>query len=88
YFKDVFQRNSLPENMPIIKWSGEKQKPIVDLLVELKLLESKSAARKMIQNEGVRLNQIKVSDMNFMVNLEEGLVVQVGKRKINQITLK
>jgi tyrosyl-tRNA synthetase len=56
--------------------------------VELKLLESKSAARKMIQNGGVRLNQTKVNDITLNVELEDGLIIQIGKRKIHRISLK
>ncbi|WEG14536.1 tyrosine--tRNA ligase [Pullulanibacillus sp. KACC 23026] len=88
YFRDVFQKKAIPETIPLIKWSGTKQMPISDLLMALDLIESKTAARKMIQNGGVRLNQTKVKDNQLMVGLEEGLIIQIGKRKMVRITMQ
>lgn len=80
-FKAVFQRGALPDDIPVVKWDGEKEMPIVDLLVELNLQKSKTEARKMIQNGGVRINEVKVSDIDLLVNIKEEPVIQVGKRK-------
>lgn len=85
-FKAVFQNKALPESIPTVNWSGDKQIPIVDLLIQLSLQKSKSEARKMIQNGGVRLNQEKVEDINFIVTIEERLILQIGKRKYIQIS--
>jgi len=80
-FKAVFQRGALPDDIPVVKWQGEMEMPIVDLLTELKLQKSKTEARKMIQNGGVRINEEKVSDINLLVDIKEEPIIQVGKRK-------
>lgn len=80
-FKAVFQRRSLPENIPVVKWQGNGTIPLVDLLVELKMQPSKTEARKMIQNGGVRINEVKIRDLNKLVNIKEEPIIQVGKRK-------
>lgn len=80
-FISVFQKRSLPNDIPVVKWHGEQEMPIVDLLVELKLQTSKTEARKMIQNGGVRINEGKVSDIHLLVNIREQPIIQVGKRK-------
>ncbi|MGV3464170.1 MAG: tyrosine--tRNA ligase, partial [Heyndrickxia sp.] len=86
-FKAVFQRRSLPENIPVVKWQGDKEIPLVDLLVELKLQTSKTEARKMIQNGGVRVNEVKVSDIHHSVNTMELPIIQVGKRKFIKLEI-
>ncbi|KYG26688.1 tyrosine--tRNA ligase [Alkalihalobacillus trypoxylicola] len=85
YFQTVFQKGSLPDDIPEVKWDGEKQIWIVDLLVELKLQGSKGEARRMIQNGGVKINTEKVTDVQMQVDIEAGLIIQVGKRKFVKI---
>ncbi|AWM18931.1 tyrosine--tRNA ligase [Bacillus inaquosorum] len=80
-FKTVFQENSLPEDIPAVKWEGEKAPAVVDLLVTLKLLSSKSEARRMIQNGGVRINGEKITDIHADAEIKENMIIQVGKRK-------
>lgn len=80
-FKAVFQKKSLPDEIPVVKWQGEKEIPITELLVDLKLLKSKTEARKMIQNGGVRVNTEKVNDTHLLVNTVNEPIIQVGKRK-------
>jgi tyrosyl-tRNA synthetase len=86
HFKTVFQKGSLPEDIPVVEWKGDTEIGILDLLVELKLQSSKSEARRMIQNGGVRLNEEKVSDVNLQVTITEGLILQVGKRKFVKLS--
>ncbi|WP_017726557.1 tyrosine--tRNA ligase [Halalkalibacterium ligniniphilum] len=85
YFTTVFQNRSLPTDLPEVEWGGAETVWIVDLLVELKLQASKGEARRMIQNGGVKLNGEKVEDVQLQVQIEDGLIVQVGKRKFAKI---
>ena len=84
-FKAVFQKGTLPNDIPIVEWRGDKNVPLVELLVELNLQESKTQARKMIQNGGIKINAVKVLDADLQVKITDGLVVQVGKRKFVQL---
>ncbi|WP_100408214.1 tyrosine--tRNA ligase [Bacillus solitudinis] len=88
YFETVFQKRSLPTDIPEVIWGGETELWIVDLLVELKMMASKGEARRMIQNGGVKLNGEKVTDVQYKVNIENGLIVQVGKRKFTRLMIK
>ncbi len=81
HFKTVFQKGSLPEDIPVIEWNGEKEVNILDLLFELNLQSSKSEARKMILNGGIRVNKEKISDIHLQVSITDNLIIQVGKRK-------
>ncbi len=80
-FKTVFQENSLPEEIPAVNWKGEKKMAIIDMLVKLELLSSKSEARRMIQNGGVRINGEKITDIHADAVIKENMIIQVGKRK-------
>jgi tyrosyl-tRNA synthetase len=80
-FKAVFQKGSIPNDIPIIEWVGEKSIPIIELLIHLKLQSSKTEARKMILNGGVKIDKIKVENINQQVKIVDGIIIQVGKRK-------
>ncbi|MED4921100.1 S4 domain-containing protein [Weizmannia sp. CD-2023] len=71
----------MPAHIPVMLWDGDKTINIIDLLVQLKLQPSKSEARKMTQNGGIRINGEKVKDIHDAVHVTDGLIIQVGKRK-------
>ena len=65
---------------------------IIDLLVEAKIASSKSEARRLIEQNGISLNQEKINDINFIVTdadlKDNALVLQKGKKvflKVNFI---
>ncbi|QQK77336.1 tyrosine--tRNA ligase [Salicibibacter cibarius] len=87
YFQTVFQKRALPDDMPAVEWRGEATIPIIDLLVELGMQPSKGEARKMIQNGGVKINEEKVHDIKKEVTVEDGMIVQVGKRKFTKLSV-
>ncbi|MFC0237232.1 tyrosine--tRNA ligase [Fictibacillus phosphorivorans] len=87
HFISVFQQGSLPSDIPVIQWNGSLEISIIDLIVELKMLSSKSEARRMILNRGVKVDNEKVEDASSCLILSEGMVIQVGKRKFVKITL-
>ncbi|MBU7591412.1 tyrosine--tRNA ligase [Metabacillus halosaccharovorans] len=80
-FVSIFQKGAMPDEIQVVTWKGEQEISIIDLLVELKLLSSKSEARRMIDNRGVKLDGNKVEDASLKITITDGLVVQVGKRK-------
>ncbi|MBT2641908.1 tyrosine--tRNA ligase [Bacillus sp. ISL-41] len=81
HFISVFQKGSLPDDIPVIEWDGDKEISIIDLLVGLKLLSSKSEARRMIDNKGVKVNGEQVGNHQLTLIVTDGLIIQVGKRK-------
>lgn len=85
HFKNVFQRKQLPDHIKEVTWPGEQQVLITNLLVELKLMSSKSEARRMVENGGIQVNSQKVLDPAEMVLLENGTIIQVGKRKFVKV---
>jgi len=54
---------------------------IVDLLVSTGLVRSKSQARRLIAQGGVRVDGDRVESIDLMVPVRDGMVLQVGKRR-------
>lgn len=61
---------------------------LVDLLVETKLAASKSEARRLIQQGGVKINGERQDNPNKIVNLEKELLLRVGKMKYLRVSSK
>lgn len=90
-FITVFQQRDLPTDIPEMVLETSKLEEgsiwIVQLLADLKLVPSNGEARRMIQGGGVRIDQEKVSDVQLRVVPQDGMVLQVGKRKFAKIKL-
>lgn len=78
-FVRVFQRRELPSEMP--KYRLNAPANIVDLLVDSQLAQSKSEARRLIEQGGVRLNDEPITDLEAVVEVSEPAVLRVGKRR-------
>ncbi|MFH1444209.1 MAG: tyrosine--tRNA ligase [Candidatus Peregrinibacteria bacterium] len=81
-FDRVFKNKGLPEDMPEVK--VKKGTLLVDVLVSSKLVTSKSEARRVIEQGGVKLNKKVIQSIEQVV--EEG-TVQVGKRKFARLSV-
>ncbi|UFJ41559.1 tyrosine--tRNA ligase [Brevibacillus humidisoli] len=91
HFKTVFQQRALPTDIPEVTLQADSyldgEAGIVNLLFELKLVGSKGEARRMVQQGAVKVNQEKVDDVEQVIRLQDGLIVQVGKRKFAKLKL-
>jgi tyrosyl-tRNA synthetase len=84
HFKSIFQiPGGLPENMEKILVRDEPL--IVDFLAGHKLVSSKSEARRLIEQGGLRLSGQPVEDVNARLAFKDEAVVQVGKRKFVRV---
>ncbi|MCW5881016.1 MAG: tyrosine--tRNA ligase [Anaerolineae bacterium] len=77
-FATVFQQRELPEDMPSLKLDGTGS--IVDIMVQAQLVASKSEARRLIEQGGVKLDGERVDSVAFEVPDRAG-ILQVGRRK-------
>lgn len=76
-FESTFQQKETPEDLPTYHLA--KNQPISEVLVASGLAKSKSEARRLIDQRGVKLNQEVVSTPDTSVGA--GDVIQVGPRK-------
>lgn len=87
HFRTVFQQGALPDDIPEQVWTGEPTANIIDLLQEVKLVPSRSEARRMVEQGAVRVNEERVEDSKQEFAVGSGLVIQVGKRKFVRLVL-
>ena len=78
-FRRVFQEGDVPRDMPEFKLGGGEA--LVDVMVEAELAKSKSEARRLIKQHGVRLDDAPVGDPELVLDLSEPTVLRVGKRR-------
>jgi len=78
-FRRVFQREELPEDIPVLEVKGAPH--LVDLLTDNGLAKSRSDARRLIEQGGVRLDGVTLKDPAAPVSPQDEPVLQVGKRR-------
>ena len=84
--KAIHSGDVLPSDTPTVKLNAGNY-GILDLLVAAGAFASKGEARRMIQNNGVKINGNAVADQNMSIIVENGeIIVQTGKRKFYKIT--
>jgi len=82
-FEKTIQHKELPEDMSTFEWSIGKS--LADLLVESELAESKSDAKRLIEQGGVTIDEEVIIDSNAPFSGIDGSIVRVGKRKFIKI---
>jgi len=85
-FIRVFQREELPRELPTLVLEGEEISPI-DLLVTADLVQSRSEARRLIDQGGVRLDGEQIKGIE-PIQVKEGAVLRVGRRRFIRLKLK
>lgn len=79
HFITVFQQHETPPEMP--QYMLRESILITDLIVALQFAPSKSAARRLIEQGGVRIDDRKVADIDMRIDPPpEKRVMRVGKR--------
>ncbi|MGB9790818.1 MAG: tyrosine--tRNA ligase [Thermotoga caldifontis] len=79
-FIKVFSKRELPEEMPIVHLDMD-QCELVELLVKLNVVSSRSEAKRLIQQGGVKLDGEKVIDIHAKIILNRERILRVGKRQ-------
>lgn len=83
-FNKVFKEKELPSKIPEIKIKEESLN-ILELLRKSKLVNSKSEAKRLIVQKGVKINGEIQEDWKKIVKIKKEMVIQVGKRKFVKI---
>jgi tyrosyl-tRNA synthetase len=83
-FERVFKEKKLPSRIPEFKIK-EKTLNILDLLVKTKLASSKSEAKRLVLQKGVKIEGEIVEDWRKTIKIKKGQVFQVGKRKFIKV---
>jgi len=83
-FSKVFQEKKLPSQIKKVEIE-EKKICLLDLLVKTKLATSKSEAKRLILQGGVKINGKREQNWQKIVKIKKGQILQVGKRKFVKV---
>ena len=83
-FNKIFKEKGKPTEIPICKLLN-KEYDILDLLIETKLVLSKGEAKRLIEQDGVKIDNQKITDWQKEINIKDNMIIQVGKRKFVKI---
>ena len=86
-FDKVFAQNQLPDDIAEVALSAGPMSA-AKLLLYCKLVATGGEAKRMIQQGGVRIDDDKVADPNLEVSPQNGMVIQVGKRKFARLKIQ
>jgi tyrosyl-tRNA synthetase len=78
-FEKVFSEKQRPSEVKSCKLQTTSYK-LIDLLVETKLARSKSEARRLIEQGGVKIDDVKKADPNEVIEIKKEIILQVGPR--------
>ncbi|NLW71509.1 MAG: tyrosine--tRNA ligase [Chloroflexi bacterium] len=83
-FVALFQKGNTPDEMP--EYLTDCRETLLEIMVSNGLAGSKSQARRLIDQQGVKLDGATVDDGNLIVNHE--CIIQVGKRHFLKVAIK
>lgn len=85
-FNKQFRDKETPTDLPMLNVEHKKWN-IVDLLVATKLISSKSEAKRLIEQGGVKIDKQRpsIKDLKNLIEVKSGMIIQVGKRKFVKI---
>ncbi len=79
-FERIFRDKKLPEEIPTFE-INKTSIELIDAIMITKTAPSKSEARRLITQGGVKIDQKKVEEVNFELDLTSPKILQVGKKK-------
>lgn len=86
---EIFENKNFDQDIDIIKIDNQGSRKITDILTSQQLITSKSEVKRMIENNGIKLNDISIIDINYEISdNEHGAILKIGKKRIFKIYLK
>jgi tyrosyl-tRNA synthetase len=83
-FEKRFVKHETPDDIPTIKLKKATMF-LIDILVDTKLAPSKSEARRLLEQGGVKVDGAVIGDRGAVIEPRTGMVIQVGKRKFIRV---
>ena len=86
-FERVFKNKQVPSQIPKF-FCPKTEYLLLDLIFGMRLVPSKSEAKRVIKQGGVKIDGNVIKDPKYLVKVKEGMIVQVGKRKFAKLTFQ
>ncbi|MCX7832952.1 MAG: tyrosine--tRNA ligase [Ignavibacteria bacterium] len=85
-FERVFSKKGLPDEIPEFITNSSNNK-LIDILVNSKSVESKSAARRLIEQGGVTIDGEKIADVSYQLSGKKEFIIKAGKKKFLKVKI-
>ena len=79
-FDEIFIKKGIPDEIPEMNFDQEKMK-LIEIMTKGNLAESNSNARRLIEQGAVSIDSKKITDVNSEIDIIDGMIFKVGKRK-------
>ncbi len=87
YFINTFQNKDIPTEIKEYKTDKSKVS-LIEILLETGLVESKGEAKRVIEQNGIKIDGKTVNSNPELIITQQGLVLQKGKRSFVRVILK
>lgn len=91
-FERVFSRRQVPDDVPLLTVPASELSDgrigIVRLMMLGALASSNSEARRLVDQGGVRIDDVKVESSNDLVEVRSGMILKVGKRRFAKVAVE
>jgi len=85
----IFSGSGESSEMPTTEIANNENIGIIDLLITIKFVPTKSEGRRMIQGGGIYMNDNRVDDFNLMINpadfLSNDIIIRKGKKSYHKV---
>jgi len=86
---DLFENKNFDQDVDLIQINNDVSLKLTDILAINNLITSKSEAKRMIENSGIKINDIAINDINHEItDKDEGSILKIGKKRIFKISFK
>jgi len=86
-FDKIFKDKSKPTDIRNL-YCPKKEYGLIDLIVGLKFVKSRSDAKRLIQQGGAKVDDQKITDPTKIIKIKEGMIVQAGRLNFARMTFK
>ena len=83
-FVNVFSKDSIPDNIDEYNLSNTEE-TIISIIVNAKVVSSKSEARRLFKQGAIKLDSQKVSDPFILIKSNQNSIIKIGKRKFLKV---
>lgn len=86
-FENTVQKRETPQDIQEFSVS-DSDKPLLDVLVESKSIESKSEAKRLVEQGGLEVDGVRATFETANMGIQNGMIVKVGKHKYLKLVVK
>ena len=86
-FEKVFEKGGIPDDIPEIEIDKDKEGAL-NLVYATGLVDSKSQSKRLIKQGAVKIDGEKVKSWKDEIQVEEGMIIKIGKKRFAKIIKK